>query len=140
MSGSDSDFVPTSDEESVAESELLSLSTQPPILTPLCFSVNQINVLQNLGLNAIAASYESDDAIQRVKALIRNPEKGKINKLPSPWKEEFRSFSLDTNGFMYMDERLVIPQTHTRPACGYTARSTSIVSLCLTNRRQQQQP
>ena len=34
----------------------------------------------------------------------------KIIRLPALWREKFKSLSLDSNDFLYMDERVVIPE------------------------------
>ena len=42
--------------------------------------------------------------------LLKRPDATKTNRLPAPWREKFKCFSLDSNDFLYMDERLVIPK------------------------------
>ena len=90
--------------------EITSTANKPPIKAPICYSVNQIEVLQTLGNFTFAANYEADDFLQKIAALVKHPEAAKINRLPAPWREKFRSFSIDANNYLYMDERLVIPK------------------------------
>ena len=78
-------------------------------LLPVCFSDNQINVVQTLGKTALAAAYQDDKFLQKLIELLKKPTQSQIAKLPIPWREKFRSFSLDSRNFIYMDERLVIP-------------------------------
>ena len=59
----------------------------------------------------LPANYAADKAIQRVIALVKNHNKTVISRLPSPWREKFQSFSVNENDFLYMDNRLVIPQS-----------------------------
>ena len=92
-----------------SDSEHVSLGNQSPVKTPFCYSVNQISLLQTLGGNTLAATYEADEVLQKVIELVKDKKTSKINKLPSPWREKFRALSVDRYDFMYMDERLVIP-------------------------------
>ena len=66
--------------------------------------------LQNLGNYTFAAEFEADDFLQKVITLQKRPDATKINRLTAPWREKFKCFSLDSNDFFYMDERLVIPK------------------------------
>ena len=91
--------------------EILQMANQPPIKTPICYSINQIEVLQKLGNLTFAAHYETDKFLQKVIQYIKKPDSTKINRLPTPWRKKFRCLSLDESNFMYMDERLVIPKT-----------------------------
>ena len=85
-------------------------ANKPPIKTPICFSVRQIEVLQTLGNRTFVSQYESDEFIQKVIGLLKKPDTTKINRLPTPWREKFKCLSLDANNFLYMDEHLVVPK------------------------------
>ena len=85
-------------------------ANQPPLKIPMCYSVNQFEVLQTLGNFTFASQYETDEFMQKIVALLKKPDSTKINRLPTPWREKFRCLSLDPNDFIYMDERLVIPK------------------------------
>ena len=98
------------DNDKISE-ELLRMADKPPLKTPVCYSVNQIEVLQTLGNFTFASQYETDEFLQKIKNLMKKPDSTKINRLPTPWREKFRSLSLDQHDFLYMDERLVIPKT-----------------------------
>ena len=91
--------------------ELQRMADKPPIKTPVCYSMNQIEVLQTLGNVTFASQYETDEFLQKIINLMKKPDSTKINRLPKPWREKFRSLSLDQHDFLYMDERLVIPKT-----------------------------
>ena len=56
------------------------------------------------------AKYETDDELQRIMALIKQTNKHKIQKLSAPWREKLSTFSPVSNGYLYMDDRLVIPK------------------------------
>ena len=99
------------DDSNANMSELqIEAANKPPIKTPICFSVRQIEVLQTLGNRTFVSQYESDEFIQKVIGLLKKPDTTKINRLPTPWREKFKCLSLDANNFLYMDERLVVPK------------------------------
>ena len=54
-------------------------------------------------------NYQADKMLQTVIALVKSRERAKISRLPAPWREKFKSVSIDDKRFLYMDERLVIP-------------------------------
>ena len=58
----------------------------------------------------IKADAEIDRTIQKVINLVLNKNTAVIARLPPPWREKFNSFSVDSNGLLYMDHRLVIPK------------------------------
>ena len=59
----------------------------------------------------LPANYFADKTIQRVIAIVKNYIKTAVSRLPSPWREKFQLFSTDDRNFLYMDNRLVIPQS-----------------------------
>ena len=44
------------------------------------------------------ANYAADDELQWMMYLIKQPNKTKIQKLLSPWRENISTLSLDNNG------------------------------------------
>ena len=46
--------------------------------------------------------------MQKIISIVKNPTKGKIKSLESPWRERFNSSS-DENNLLYFDDRLIIP-------------------------------
>ena len=56
-----------------------------------------------------AAQFEADDFIQEVISILKTPDATKRIRLPAQWRDKFKCLSLDSNDFLYMDERLVIP-------------------------------
>ena len=72
---------------------------------------NQVEILQTLDNYTFAAHFESDDFLQKGFELIKKQDSTKNNRMPAPWKQKFKCSSLDTNNYLYMDERLVIPKT-----------------------------
>ena len=59
----------------------------------------------------LPADYNADKLIQRGIRLVKNYNKTGVTRLPSPWRQKFQVFSLDEREFIYMDNRLVIPQS-----------------------------
>ena len=57
------------------------------------------------------ANYEADDELQRNVTILKQPYKYRIQKLPAPWWEDFSTFSLDPNDYLYIDDRVVVPKT-----------------------------
>ena len=92
------------------EQSTIEFAYKPPLKTPICYSITQIEILQRPGNYTFAAQIEANNFLQKVIALVKRPEAAKISRLPAPWREKFRCFSLDSNEFLYMDERLVIPK------------------------------
>ena len=39
---------------------------KPPLKTPICYSVNQIEIIQNLGSYTFAAQFQADDFLQKI--------------------------------------------------------------------------
>ena len=101
--------IDSSDSASYAASTIEFAST-PPMKTPMCYSINQIEILQTLGNYTLAAHFESDEFLQKIVNLIQKPDSTKINRLPAPWREQFKCLILDKHDYPYMDERLVVPK------------------------------
>ena len=95
----------------ICDNSTIEFADKPPLKTPMCYSINHVEILENSGNDNFASQFEADDFIQKVISLIKKPEPTKINRLPAPWREKFRCFSLDDKDFLYMDESLVIPKT-----------------------------
>ena len=57
----------------------------------------------------LPANYAADKTIQKIIAIIKSYNRTAVSRLPSPWRQNFQSFSLDERGFLYRDNRLVIP-------------------------------
>ena len=72
---------------------------------------SQNSAIKLLNEKMLPANYAADKNIQRVIAIIKKYNKSAVNRLPPPWREKFQSFSLDSRDFLYMDNRLVIPQS-----------------------------
>ena len=53
----------------------------------------------------------AEKTIQRVVSILKKCNKTVVNRHPSPWREKFQSFSLYSRELLYMDNRLVIPQS-----------------------------
>ena len=73
--------------------------------------MSQSPLIKLLNEKVLPANYAADKLIQRVIALVKNHNKTGISRLPSPWREKFQSVSIDSREFLYMDNRLIIPQS-----------------------------
>ena len=98
----------SSDSETYDAASTIEFASKPPLKTPMCYSVIQIGILQFLG-NYTFAFFETDDFLREVITLIQKPDSTKIKRLPAPWREKFKCLSLDKHKYLYMDERLVVP-------------------------------
>ena len=58
----------------------------------------------------VRANYDKDRTLQKIIGLLKERNATQISRLPPPWREKFNSLSLDNNGLLYMEERLVIPK------------------------------
>ena len=56
----------------------------------------------------VNANAENDRTTWKVINLVLNKNTAVIARLPPPWREKFNSFSVASNGLLYMDHRLVI--------------------------------
>ena len=70
----------------------------------------KLKFANQIGQNLLAANYLDDEFLQKVIGIVKNPTKGKIKALDSPWRERFQALSLDENKLLYLDDRLVIPK------------------------------
>ena len=66
--------------------------------------------IQRIGENILAGTYESDQTLQSVIKLLQQYDEKQFKKLPKIWQNRFSELSLDENNFIYVDERLVIPE------------------------------
>ena len=107
---SDSNSDKMSSTESENETSTIEFAHKLPLKTPLCYSMDQVEILQTYGNYTFAAHFESDEFLQKILNLMKTPDSTKINRLPAPWREKFRCFSRDSNDYIYMDERLVVPK------------------------------
>ena len=58
----------------------------------------------------VRANYDKDRTLQKIIGLLKERNATQISRLPPPWREKFNSLSLDNNGLLYLEERLVIPE------------------------------
>ena len=72
--------------------------------------MDQSPSIRTLNEKLLPANYAVDKTIQKFIAIVKSYNRTAVSRLPSPWREKFQSFSLDERGFLYMDNRLVIPQ------------------------------
>ena len=74
----------SSDSEAYDATSTVEFASKPPLKTPMCYSINQIEISQTLGNNTFAAHFESDEFLQKIVTLIKKPYSKKINRLPAP--------------------------------------------------------
>ena len=107
---------------SADESELQQLAIKPPVKRPFTIALidkNSNNPLkssiQRIGENILVGTYEHDPVLQTVISLLKEFNEKKLKKLPKVWQQRFKEFSLDENDFIYVDEKLVIPEELRKP-------------------------
>ena len=74
-------------------------------------NMSENSALQLLNEKLLPANYHADKTIQKVISIVKNYNRTAVSRLPSPWREKFQSFSVDEREFLYMDNRLVIPNS-----------------------------
>ena len=65
---------------------------------------------QRIGENILAGTYEFDQTLESVLKLLKQFDAKQFKKLPKIWRNRFNKLSLYGNNFIYIDERLVIPE------------------------------
>ena len=65
-------------------------------------SIKNYSIIHNLDKNVMLA--------KQIIEIYEKPNKTKIHKLPAPWCETFSTLSVDNNGDIYMDDRVVVPR------------------------------
>ena len=66
------------------EQSTIDFADKPPLKTPICYSINQIEILQNLGNCTFAAQFEAENFLQKVIALEKSLEAAKLAVYPLP--------------------------------------------------------
>ena len=56
-----------------------------------------------------------DTLLQTAISILKKFDEEKLKKLPTVWQRRFREFSLDKNDFVYVDERLIVPEGLRKP-------------------------
>ena len=56
----------------------------------------------------IQANYENDKIIRKIVRLVKKKNTTIVSRLPPPWREKFPSFSVNEQGLLFMDNRVVI--------------------------------
>ena len=103
--------------ETIEMRQLQERAIKSPVKTPLTLALVDKDSstpikssIQRMGENMLAATYECDLLLQSVISLLQNYDQKKFNKLPKIWQQRFKDQRLDENNFIYIDERLVIPE------------------------------
>ena len=63
----------------------------------------------------MAGTYEHDSLSQTFNSLLKEFNEKKLQKLPKQWQQRFKEFKLDENDFIYVHEKLVIPEKLRKP-------------------------
>ena len=102
--------------------KLHELAIKPPVKRPITLALIDKNSstplkssIQRIGENMLAATYDCDPLLQSIIALLQTFDQKKFNKLPKIWQQRYKELRLDENNFIYIDERLVIPEELRRP-------------------------
>ena len=64
--------------------ELIDPANQPPMKLPICYSINQMELLQQLGNHTFAVQYEFDEFMQKMIGLLKEPDITKTGRHPTP--------------------------------------------------------
>ena len=98
------------------------LAIKPPVKRPITLALIDKtsntplkSSIQRIGENMLAATYDCDPLLQSSITLLQNFDQKKFNKLPKVWQQRYNELRLDENNFIYIDERLVIPEELRRP-------------------------
>ena len=104
------------------EQQLQAFAIKPPIKRPITSALLDKNSntplkssIRKIGENILAGTYESDQTLQKFIKLLQHYDEKQFKKLPKVWQNRFNELSLDENIFIYVDERLVIPEELRRP-------------------------
>ena len=102
--------------------KLHELAIKPPVKRPITLALIDKNSntplkssIQRIGENMLAATYDCDPLLQSIITLLQKFDQKKFNKLPKVWQQRYNELRLDENNFIYIDERLVIPEELRRP-------------------------
>ena len=102
--------------------KLHELAIKPPVKRPITIALVDKNSntplkssIQRIEENMLAATYDCDPLLQSIIALLQNFDRKKFNKLPKIWQQRYNELRLGENNFIYIDERLVIPEELRRP-------------------------
>ena len=74
-----------SSDSDMCDNSPIEFADKLPIKTPFCYSISQVEILQNLGNYTVAAQFEADGFLQKIFNLLKKPDATKINRLPAPW-------------------------------------------------------
>ena len=53
---------------------IIEAANQPPLKVPMCYSINQIEVIQTLGNHTLASQNDADEFLQKIIKLIKKPD------------------------------------------------------------------
>ena len=67
----------SSDSETYDAASTIELASKPPLKTPMCYSVNQIEILSTLVIYTFAAHFETDEFLRKVITLTQKPDSTK---------------------------------------------------------------
>ena len=102
--------------------KLHELAIKPPVQRPITLALVDKNSstplkssIQRIGENMLAAIYDCDPLLQSIIAILQSFDRKKFNKLPKVWQQRYNEIRLDENNFIYIEERLVIPEELRRP-------------------------
>ena len=102
--------------------KLHELAIKPPFKRPITLAMVDKNAsmplkssIQRIGENMLAATYDCDLFLQSIIAPLQNFDQKKFNKLQKICQQRYNELQLDENNFIFIDERLVIPEELRRP-------------------------
>ena len=92
------------------DNSTIEVSDQPLLNSPIGYSMNQNRDSAKPRELYVRSSIRSRRFSPKKDSVIEKTQASIINRHPDTCSKKFRCFSLDSNDFLYMDERLVIPK------------------------------
>ena len=102
--------------------KLHEIAIKPPVKRPITLALVDKTLtnplkssIQRIGENILTGTYQHDPILRSIIDILRNYNQQKVNKLPKVWQQRFNQLRLDENDFIYIDEKLVIPEELRKP-------------------------
>ena len=102
--------------------KLHELAIKPPVKRPITIALVDKNSStplksskQRIGENMLAETYNCDLLLQSILSLLQKFDQKKFTKFPKIWQQRYKDLRLDENNFIYIDERLALPEELRRP-------------------------
>ena len=81
----------TNDNDKMSE-HIIEFANQPPLKAPICYSINQIEVIQILGNHTFASQYEADEFLPKKHKIDKKARYYQNQLLTNPMERKFQKF------------------------------------------------